>query len=63
MKTYRAVRQPTVNNVLKNLIELCQYLPHDYIQSSFLMILKSRLNELCNQFTKDKFVDSFFCDR
>lgn len=54
MKTYRVVRQPTVNNVLRNLVELCQYLPNDYIQSSFLMILKTRLNELWNHFTKDK---------
>lgn len=54
MKTYRAVRQPTVTNVLRNLVELCQYLPSDYIQSSFLMILKNRLSELWNHFTKIK---------
>ena len=54
MKTYRAVRQPTVTNVLRNLVELCQYLPRDHIQSSFLMILKDRLSELWNNFTTNK---------
>jgi len=59
MKTYRAVRQPTVNNVLRNLVELCQYLPCDYIQSSFLMTLKDRLSELWNNFTREKYDSSF----
>ncbi|CAF1262673.1 unnamed protein product [Rotaria sordida] len=54
MKTYRVVRQSTVTNVLKNLIELCQYLPIDYIQSSFSTILKYHLNELYNNFTREK---------
>ncbi|UJR15815.1 hypothetical protein I4U23_002744 [Adineta vaga] len=50
---YRAARQSTVSNVSKNLVELCHYLPTDYISSSSLTMLKNRLNELYNNFTTE----------
>ncbi|CAF2118043.1 unnamed protein product [Rotaria magnacalcarata] len=53
-KIYRTARQPTVGNILKNLVDLCQYLPIDYIESSLLTKLKDRLSELCNNFTTEK---------
>ncbi|CAF2046791.1 unnamed protein product, partial [Rotaria magnacalcarata] len=46
LKVYRTARQPTVANILKNLIDLCQYLSIDYIESSLLTKLKDRLSEL-----------------
>lgn len=54
LKNYRLSRQSTVENIVKNLVTLCQYLPTDYIQSSFLMKLKTHLNELCKNFTTEK---------
>ncbi|CAF3430378.1 unnamed protein product [Rotaria socialis] len=54
LKIYRTARQPTVGNILKNLVDLCQYLPIDYIESSLLTKLKDRLSELCNNFTTEK---------
>ncbi|CAF0977060.1 unnamed protein product [Rotaria sordida] len=54
LKVYRTARQPTIASVLKNLVDLCQYLPIDYIQSSLLTKLKNHLNELCNNFTTEK---------
>ncbi|CAF3681476.1 unnamed protein product [Rotaria socialis] len=55
LKVYRTARQQTVTNILKNLVDLCQYLPIDYIESSLLTKLKDRLSELCNNFTTEKF--------
>ncbi|CAF2118037.1 unnamed protein product [Rotaria magnacalcarata] len=54
LKIYRTARQPTVGNILKNLVDLCQYLSIDYIESSLLTKLKDRLSELCNNFTTEK---------
>lgn len=59
LKIYRTARQPTITNILKNLMDLCRYLPHDYIQSSFLMLLKTRLHELYNNFTREKYLFFF----
>ncbi|CAF1327016.1 unnamed protein product [Adineta steineri] len=63
---YRTAQQPTVTNVLKDLVELCQYLPIDYIQTTYLATLKNHLNELYNDFTTEKcqeflnFIDTYF---
>ncbi|CAF3645050.1 unnamed protein product [Rotaria socialis] len=54
LKVYRAARQPTVVNIFKSLVDLCHYLPKDYIESSLLTKLKDRLSELCNNFTTEK---------
>ncbi|CAF0981896.1 unnamed protein product [Adineta ricciae] len=54
LKLYRSARQSTVSSVSKNLVELCHYLPTDYISSSSLSTLKHRLNELYNNFTTEK---------
>ncbi|CAF4429195.1 unnamed protein product, partial [Rotaria socialis] len=50
-------QQPTVANIFKNLVDLCQYLPIDYIESSLLTKPKDCLSELCNNFTTEKYLN------
>lgn len=54
LKVYRAARQPAVSNIIKTFIDLCRYLPVDYIESSLLTKLKNRLSELYHNFTVEK---------